>query len=171
MVIGANGMLGGSVFRYLSKNPRFQVLGTVRSQMAKDALNRQGFDNIISNIDVTDLSAVVPIISEFKPNYVVNCVGVIKQLNKSKSPISVRLNSLLPHQLLRSVNKVVKLIHFSTIYFSGKEGGYLESDVPDAADLYGRSKLLGEVMGASYPSDIYHWPELSSTHSLVVGFV
>jgi dTDP-4-dehydrorhamnose reductase len=29
--------------------------------------------------------------------------------------------------------------------FSGARGGYTESDVPDASDLYGRSKLLGEV--------------------------
>ena len=38
------------------------------------------------------------------------------------------------------------MVHVSTdCVFSGSRGGYIESDVPDAFDLYGRSKLLGEV--------------------------
>ena len=38
------------------------------------------------------------------------------------------------------------MVHVSTdCVFSGSRGGYVESDVPDAFDLYGRSKLLGEV--------------------------
>jgi dTDP-4-dehydrorhamnose reductase len=31
--------------------------------------------------------------------------------------------------------------------FSGNKGGYTEADTPDPEDLYGRSKLLGEVAG------------------------
>ena len=176
LVIGANGMLGGSVFRYLTRNPKFQVLGTVRSPVAKDALMRQGFDNIVSNLDVVDLSGVASVIREFEPDYVLNCVGVIKQLDQAKSPIAlVRLNSLFPHQLAQECEQAgAKLIHFSTdCVFSGKVGGYHESDVPDAADLYGRSKLLGEIAyGPNLTlrtSIIGH--ELSSAHSLVDWFL
>ncbi len=32
-----------------------------------------------------------------------------------------------------------------TVSFRGASGPYRESDLPDATDLYGRSKLLGEV--------------------------
>jgi dTDP-4-dehydrorhamnose reductase len=40
------------------------------------------------------------------------------------------------------------MIHVSTdCVFSGERGRYSEQDVPDAADLYGRSKLLGEISG------------------------
>jgi dTDP-4-dehydrorhamnose reductase len=39
-----------------------------------------------------------------------------------------------------------RLVHLSTdCVFSGSRGGYREEDAADADDLYGRSKLLGEV--------------------------
>jgi len=45
-----------------------------------------------------------------------------------------------------------RLVHISTdCVFTGRRGGYVESDEPDATDLYGRSKLLGEV---DYPNAI-----------------
>lgn len=44
-----------------------------------------------------------------------------------------------------------RLIHISTdCVFSGRKGNYLETDFPDAEDLYGRSKLLGEVTQQSH---------------------
>ena len=148
LVVGANGMLGGSLFRYLSKLPGFEVLGTVRSLEAKIALNHQGFDNTVSGVDVTDFQSMSSATGEFRPDYVLNCVGVIKQLDASKAPIpSIKINSLLPHQLAELCNQFdAKLVHFSTdCVFSGVSGLYRESDTPDASDLYGRSKLLGEV--------------------------
>jgi dTDP-4-dehydrorhamnose reductase len=40
----------------------------------------------------------------------------------------------------------IRLIQLSTdCVFSGRKGNYSEADMPDAEDLYGRSKLLGEV--------------------------
>ena len=148
LVVGANGMLGGSLFRYLSKIPAFEVLGTVRSTEAKFALDQQGFAKIASGVDVTDFQTITKVISDFKPNYVLNCVGVIKQLDASRAPVpSIQINSLLPHQLANACDEAdAKLIHFSTdCVFSGLAGSYKESDTPDATDLYGRSKLLGEV--------------------------
>ena len=148
LVVGANGMLGGSLFRYLSKLPGFEVLGTVRSLEAKNALNKQGFENTVSGVDVTDFQSMSNAIDDFRPDYVLNCVGVIKQLDASKAPIpSITINSLLPHQLAESCDQFdAKLVHFSTdCVFSGAIGLYKESDNPDAIDLYGRSKLLGEV--------------------------
>ena len=148
LVVGANGMLGGSLFRYLSKLHGFEVLGTVRSLEAKSALNQQGFENTVSGVDITDFQTISSVISDFRPDYVLNCVGVIKQLDASKAPIpSITINSLLPHQLAESCDNFdAKLVHFSTdCVFLGRSGLYNESDTPDAADLYGRSKLLGEV--------------------------
>jgi dTDP-4-dehydrorhamnose reductase len=60
---------------------------------------------------------------------------------------SIEINSLLPHKLADACTDVgARLIHFSTdCVFSGSRGAYSETDTPDATDLYGRSKLLGEV--------------------------
>lgn len=148
LVVGANGMLGGSLFRYLSKQPGYEVLGTVRSLEAQSALNQQGFENTVSGVDVTDFQLISSVIGDFRPHYVLNCVGVIKQLDASKAPIpSITINSLLPHQLAESCDRFdARLVHFSTdCVFLGRGGLYKESDNPDATDLYGRSKLLGEV--------------------------
>jgi len=94
------------------------------------------------------------VFDEALPDVVVNCVGVVKQLAAADDAlISIPLNSLLPHRLAHLCAETgSRLIHFSTdCVFSGKKGSYLESDVPDATDLYGRSKLLGEV---DYPHAI-----------------
>lgn len=176
LVVGANGMLGGSLFRYLSKLPEFEVLGTVRTPDAESALNKQGFNNTVSGVDVADFKSISSVIGDFRPDYVLNCVGVIKQLDASKSPIpSITINSLLPHQLAKSCeNFDAKLVHFSTdCVFLGRSGLYKESDAADAADLYGRSKLLGEVDYGSHltlrTSIIGH--ELGKSVSLVDWFL
>src|SRR5258708_2338626 len=82
---------------------------------------------------------------EHKPRVVVNCVGIIKQRADSKKPVpSIYINSLLPHLLSETCERTgTKLIHVSTdCVFSGKEGNYREDDLPDAEDLYGRTKSL-----------------------------
>lgn len=148
LVVGANGMLGGSLFRYLSKLPAYEVLGTVRSEEVKGALFHQGFQNTLAGVDVANLESVSSVIEDFRPHYVLNCVGVIKQLDEAKAPIpSIKINSLLPHHLAELCDRFdAQLVHFSTdCVFLGRSGLYKESDNPDATDLYGRSKLLGEV--------------------------
>lgn len=148
LVLGANGMLGGSIHRYLSSSKEFDVLGTVRSVAAKYQLNSLGFNNVRFDVDVLDEAVIGEVIKEFQPNFVINCVGLIKQLSESKDyEQSIRINSLLPHTLARLCNIVnAKLVHFSTdCVFTGSKGNYTETDVPDERDIYGRSKLLGEV--------------------------
>ncbi|MTH47363.1 dTDP-4-dehydrorhamnose reductase family protein [Intestinirhabdus alba] len=176
LVLGANGMLGGSLFRYFSREPDFEVLGTVREENAKLKLLNQGFQNTVSGINAYHFDTVERIINEFNPDYVFNCVGIIKQLDAAKNNVaSITINSLLPHQLAHvcSINNA-KLIHFSTdCVFSGQKGAYCENDTPDAYDLYGKSKLLGEVDYGQHltlrTSIIGH--EISSNHSLVDWFL
>jgi dTDP-4-dehydrorhamnose reductase len=60
---------------------------------------------------------------------------------------SIRINALMPHELAELCAEWAgHLIHFSTdCVFSGRKGKYTEDDPPDAEDLYGKSKFLGEV--------------------------
>lgn len=148
LIIGASGMLGSSLHRYFSKQVAFDVLGTVRSPEVAGSLSNMGFDNVQIGIDVSNFDTVVESIKNFKPDYVINCVGLIKQIDKANSPISsIEINSLLPHQLaIACDNGAARLIHFSTdCVFSGSSGSYNEASLPTATDIYGRSKLLGEV--------------------------
>ena len=79
---------------------------------------------------------------------VLNCIGIIKQTKAANDPLpAIAINSLFPHQLARLTSmRGARLFHFSTdCVFSGRRGNYVEDDLPDPVDLYGRSKLLGEV--------------------------
>lgn len=175
LVLGANGMLGGSIHRYFS-NTINDVIGTVRSDKALKQLTDMGFNNIISGIDVIDYKVLDRTISEIRPDYVFNCIGLIKQLSQSGLPVpAIEINSLLPHKLAEICTKNnSRLVHFSTdCVFSGSKGAYTESSLPDATDLYGRSKLLGEVNYGNHltlrTSIIGH--ELNSNVSLVNWFL
>lgn len=178
IVLGANGMLGGSIFRYLTTNTEFEVLGTVRQDSIKKKIALMGFDNVISGIDVSpcNIGELKKLLESFKPTVVINCVGVIKQLDAARDyENSIEINSLLPHRLATLCTSIdARLVHFSTdCVFTGRQGNYYESDQPDSRDLYGLSKLLGEVFYDNHltirTSIIGH--ELNRSVSLVDWFL
>jgi dTDP-4-dehydrorhamnose reductase len=96
--------------------------------------------------DALDEAAVDRAIDEVRPELIVNCLGVVKSIAHDPGP-TIRLNALFPHQLAAAADRHgARLIHVSTdCVFSGERGDYSEQDNPDPVDLYGRSKLLGEV--------------------------
>jgi dTDP-4-dehydrorhamnose reductase len=176
LILGVTGMLGNAMYRVLSKSPSHRVYGTVRGESARAHFQGPLRDNLNSGIDVEQQDAIVRVFAQVRPEVVVNCVGLVKQLADANDPLqAVPLNTLLPHRLAALCGATgARLVHISTdCVFSGKQGGYRESDFPDAYDLYGRSKLLGEV---DYPhavtlrtSIIGH--ELSGARSLVGWFL
>ena len=115
-------------------------------------------------------------IERVEPQVVVNCVGIVKQLAAARDPIaSITINSLFPHRLARLCRDAgCRLIHMSTdCVFSGRKGAYTEDDLPDPEDLYGRSKLLGEVAeeGALTIRSSIIGRELASSNGLVEWFL
>jgi dTDP-4-dehydrorhamnose reductase len=147
-------MLGSSAYRLFASSKGISVTGTARSVRDLGGLPRHDNATIVGGIDATDTDAVIRIFAQEKPDVVINCVGVIKQLAASKDALtSIAINSLFPHRLAQICAAVnARLIQISTdCVFSGDKGGYRESDFPDARDLYGRSKLLGET---DYPHAI-----------------
>lgn len=176
MVLGASGMLGNAVFRYFASCTAHDVVGIVRSTRSAQLLPADLRDRIAAGGDVEDFDALVRVFDGHRPTVVINCVGLVKQLNDAKNPlVAIPINSVLPHRLAQlSSLSGARLIHLSTdCVFSGEKGMYGESDVPDAQDVYGRTKLLGEV---EYPhavtlrtSIIGH--ELSGNHSLICWFL
>ena len=176
LVIGATGMLGYSLFSNLNEHTHLSVFGTVRSVTDRESFFSHVHQQLILGIDANDISSLQHAIETVRPDVVINCVGLIKQNNISKHYIdAVRINSLLPHELADISNQInAKLIHFSTdCVFTGDLGLYNENSLPDACDLYGKSKCLGEVNYGKHltlrTSIIGH--ELSSAVSLVDWFL
>lgn len=177
LVLGAGGMLGHAVLRWFARDPRYEVFGTLRGAAAMDRLRAVAPGaRILGGFSADRPADLARVFQYARPDVVINCVGVVKQLAGAGDPaIAIPINALLPHRLARLCGRLgARLVHVGTdCVFSGSRGGYTEDDAPDALDLYGRSKLMGEV---DYPyaitlrtSIIGH--ELGSGHGLVGWFL
>lgn len=147
LVMGASGMLGHEVYRMCAAH--MKTYASLRNQpqyYARQTL----FDpaHIISGTSVQDFDTIIAAFERARPDVVVNCIGIVKQSAAAKDPVqSITVNALFPHRLAAlCAASGARLIHISTdCVFSGRKGSYTEKDIPDPEDLYGRSKLLGEV--------------------------
>ena len=149
LVCGGGGMLGHRLVLTLAAAGH-HVRASLRSAPSEKSLLARlvNLDLFITGYDLTDEAAITRAIAAAEPDVIVNCVGIIKQKPGAQDAIaSVEVNSLLPHRLARAAEAAgARLIHISTdCVFSGAVGGYREDDLPDPPDIYGRSKLLGEV--------------------------
>src|SRR5208282_1528495 len=134
LVLGSTGMLGHKMLERLRLHYT-DVIGFSRAN---------GFD-------ARDAVESIVAISRYRPAVVVNCIGIIKQRPQDAEE-SITINALFPQSLQHHCEKLwgARLIHFSTdCVFSGNRGNYTEQDFPDPRDLYGRTKLLGEVSEGS----------------------
>lgn len=176
LVLGATGMLGNMVMRVLAESGNFEVYGTVRDVTLKLGFKNFDLSRLICCNNVLNIEELNQIFERVRPDVVINCIGLVKQLEAVNDPLNaIPINSLLPHQLGKLAKEYgARLIHISTdCVFSGSKGGYLETDLADARDLYGLSKFLGEV---DYPhaitlrtSIIGH--EIRTSHSLIDWFM
>ena len=138
-------MLGHEAIRVLA--PDFEVWGACRHPEELPDLGVPA-ERMIGGLDASDADSVHALLDVARPDLVLNAVGIVKQLADAKAAIpSITVNSLWPHLLAEAcATRGARMVHVSTdCVFSGNRGMYTEADVPDAFDLYGRSKLLGEV--------------------------
>lgn len=162
LVLGANGLLGNAVFRVLGEKENWEVFGTIRSGEMKKFFSPTRAERLVIGCDVENGDALVKVFGELRPDVVINCISLAKQLLKSGDPLlMIPIYSLLPHRLAGLCNLArARLVHISTDgVFSGAKGGYTEDDLPDATDLYGIAKHLGEV----------HYPHTITLRTSIIG--
>jgi|SoiMethySBSTD1v2_1073268.scaffolds.fasta_scaffold134381_2 dTDP-4-dehydrorhamnose reductase len=147
LVLGATGMLGHRVWRHLSGHmDAYAVVRRPYSDLA--SLGWYDEAHVIDAVDVASDTDLDRAFAVARPDVVINAVGIVKQRHDASDAVqSITINALLPHRLAALCGSSgARLIHLSTdCVFTGNRGGYSETDVPDARDRYGRSKLLGEV--------------------------
>ena len=148
IILGCGGMLGYKLFKFLSIQPSINVYGTLRGKNSLRFFNKEEINSIFTDIDAEAIESFNGLFKELNPDFVVNCIGIIKQRNiKDEILTMIPINSLFPHKIREICNFYnTKLIQISTdCVFSGLKGNYKENDLADANDLYGVSKKLGEL--------------------------
>lgn len=177
LVLGVTGMLGQAVFRTFAADATHETWGTLRGSAALRHFPQDSHVRLLCGVDVLDQDALVAALGKVKPDVVINCIGLIKQLADANDPLTaLPINAMLPHRLARLCELAgARLIHVSTdCVFSGRKGLYVESDLSDAEDLYGKSKYIGELHDLPHAitlrtSIIGH--ELGSAYALVDWFL
>lgn len=149
LILGAGGMLGHRL--WLAARERHATTAAVRGADAALA-DRLAVPRaeVLTGVEAGRFESVVRAVAKARPDVVVNCVGVVKQRPEAKDPVeSLTINALFPHRLADLCRAAgARLVHLGTdCVFSGRRGGYREDDPPDAGDLYGQTKALGEVTG------------------------
>jgi len=139
-------MLGTSVSRVLSDRS-FDVVCTTRrlDRVAGSDYEYRAFDVLAD-----ELSSVLEQLP-WAPDYVVNCIGLIKHHIRDNDPelrrAAIRINADFPYELDSLAEQAgFTVIQIATdCVFSGTVGSYGESALHDATDVYGQTKSLGEV--------------------------
>jgi len=148
LVFGASGMLGNAMFRVFGEHSEHEVTATARSEGSRRYFGEPLAARLLTGIDIDNHDSVVRALAAVRPDVVINCVGVVKQVADADDLLqAIPRNTLFPHRLAQLCRLGgARLVQISTdCVFSGKKGMYSEADEPDATTLYGRSKLLGEV--------------------------
>lgn len=175
LILGASGMLGHKLCQ--TYQDRFEVWGTVRS--TEQAYATYGLlvpERLLGGVDVYQFDTIIRALATARPDAVINSIGIIKQRPTAQDPlISLTVNAVFPHRLANLAQAAgARLVHISTdCVFSGRKGMYVEDDVSDTEDLYGRSKFLGEVYapGCLTLRTSIIGRELNSTNGLVEWFL
>ena len=147
LILGGSGMLGHQLSHIASAQMETWV--TFRDDPAQyEQYNFVSRDFVLGGVRAENFSSVEQAVEKTRPAAVVNCIGIVKQRDEAKQAIpSIQVNALFPHQLADLCSqRGIRLVQISTdCVFSGLRGQYTEVDVPDPVDLYGRTKLIGEL--------------------------
>ena len=148
LVLGGTGMLGFQLLKSGLKSD-IQFFAVVRNKkLLYEKMSSFPLDNIFEIDDINNFKVLSEILDLINPEFVINAIGIIKQSNFGKNYIAnIEINSLLPHKLANLCeSRQIRLIHISTdCVFDGLKGSYSLKDKPNAIDLYGQSKYLGEI--------------------------
>ena len=150
LILGSNGLLGNTLTKYFFLNSKYETFAFFRDYSKLNNIIKIDPKRFINIKNVLDTAELKMKIKEIKPDVVINCIGITNKLLKKDKNLEekyMEINSIFPHKLREICSDFeARLIHFSSdCVFSGKKGFYSENDKPDPIDLYGKSKLLGEL--------------------------
>jgi dTDP-4-dehydrorhamnose reductase len=87
LILGASGMLGNAMIRVMAETGEHDVWGTARAEAVKRHFSAQLGERILAGVDVENADALARVFAEVRPEVVVNCVGLVKQLTEADDPL------------------------------------------------------------------------------------
>ena len=138
LVTGKNGQLGRSIQKLVNADTKIN--------------NNQSSNNFIfvgrEELDLSSESNISHYLNKNKFDIIINCAAYT-QVDRAEqdAELANQINHLALKQLANIANKQqARLIHISTDYvFDGEsEKPYIETDMPNPINAYGRTKLAGE---------------------------
>ncbi len=154
-VLGATGMLGSMLTDVLARDPEIEITATVRRPEFLSR-GRSLLPNVAWQVFDAEAASSENIVAAVEScSWVINAIGIIKPLVHDDNPAEVeralRINALLPYELARRISKSARVLQIATdCVFSGARGRYSEKDFHDPADVYGKTKSLGEVKAENF---------------------
>ena len=150
IVLGSSGLIGNTITKFFLNQSKYETFGILRDLEKISFFDNRYHKNFIHIDNILDFEKFEKILIKSKPKLIINCLGITNKFLKNNFKSveeSIKINALFPHRLHEICSKIdVRLIHLSTdCVFSGRKGSYKEDDIPDPLDIYGRSKLLGEL--------------------------
>ena len=150
IILGSSGLVGNTITKFFLNQSKYETFGFVRDLEKISIFEKKYHKNFIYMNNILDFEEFEKILIKSKPKLIINCLGITNKLLKNNFQSierSLKINALFPHKLHTICTKIdARLIHLSTdCVFSGRRGFYKEDDIPDPLDIYGRSKLLGEL--------------------------
>lgn len=178
-ILGATGMLGAITLDSFIKSGDFEIVATYRdSKEIQDFIKQyEKVEFRLLDAEKDGVETIAKAIAGVE--WVVNSIGVIKPYihddNAQEVERATRINALFPHLLSKAAEKSgARIIQIATdCVYSGEKGAYIESDLHDALDVYGKTKSLGEA----WFGNIYHvrcsiiGPEIKAHLSLMDWFL
>ena len=155
LVLGSGGMLGSMIKRYLSENRNIQVSSTNRAEVNSAVLKEREYNY---DIEKDPISVLEHILLRAKPDYIINCIGVIKPGCKIEDSVgivkAIKVNALFPHELSNVVGNIIpkcRILQIATdCVYDGLTGFYDEFSLHNPIDVYGKTKSLGEVVSSNF---------------------
>jgi dTDP-4-dehydrorhamnose reductase len=176
LILGASGMIGSAIYKRLLAESSLEVYGGIRDLNSKNLFSHDLKKKLVHVGNLVKENSAQLTLDEVKPEVVINCAGLTKHKNEAIfQDVIMPINAYMPHRFASVCNdRGIRFIHISSdCVFSGLKGGYTENDLPDASDLYGKSKAFGEVKSGNTvtlrTSTIGH--ELSTKNGLLEWFL
>jgi dTDP-4-dehydrorhamnose reductase len=141
LILGASGMLGHSLFKYLNQNGEFDILPQVKNN---NLYNKASLVTDIKDIANED---VLNIILKFNPTFIINCIA---NVNLESCELDPKNAFFINSDFINFIGDKLNNSHFIQIstdsVFDGEKGNYDENDIPGPLNIYAKSKLKAETI-------------------------